>query len=275
MEKIMIHKFVICGVARVGSNYFVNLLNHHSQILCHYEIFHPRGLFFGFEDKGMAADHFKEKWDIRRRDREPLEFLAQLWDIHQGQEAIGYNIFPGQNKPALRESLRDVEQKKILLRRKDLLKSFVSRGLAQKTGVWVCQRRGIPKATRNTKIRFLPDDFLSYLLRVFNFYNHLETVLGVTKQNYLTVYYEDLIQEREATLKKTFDFLSVRQETLEKRSKYLKQNPEELELLVENYEDMKDFLSGYDFENFFHSSNKPADLVHTLKKKILQSLTGR
>lgn len=271
----MLKKFVIFGVARVGSNYFINQLNHHSQILCHYEIFHPRGLYYGFEDKGINADNFKMKWDIERRDKEPLIFLNDLLEIHQGEEALGFNVFPGHNKIVVKNSLLDVNQKKIILRRKDLLKSFISDRLAKKTGIWVCENHRVLKDIENIKMHFLRDEFLSYLLRIFNYYNYLETVLGVTRQNFLTVYYEDIIQERDVAFDQIFNFLNVKHETLGKKSKFIKQNTEDIERLVDNYQTMMDFLSKYDFNKFYHFSNKHYDMAYRLKKMIIKNVLNR
>jgi hypothetical protein len=271
----MIKQFVVYGVARVGSNYFVNQLNNHSQILCHYELFHPRGPFFGFADKGIDSAAFEKKWDVRRRDQEPFVFLADLLETHQGEEALGYNIFPGHNQAILKGSLLDVHQKKIILRRKDLLKSYISGRLANKTGVWVCENERDLDNMKDAKVHFLRDEFLSYLLRIFNYYNYLETVLGVTRQNFLTVYYEDVMQDRDATFNKIFTFLNVRQETLDKKSKFIKQSPDDLELLVDNYQDMKAFMLKHNFFNFYHFSNIHYDWTYTLKKKIIKSIFGK
>ena len=266
----MIKRFVVCGVARVGSNYFINQLNNHSQILCHYEIFHPRGLFFGFADKEIDSVDFEKKWDIRRRNRAPFDFLGELLEIHQGEEALGYNIFPGHNQAILKSSLLDVHQRKIILRRKDLLKSFISGRLANKTGTWVCTNEHDLGEIKNAKMHFLRDEFLSYLLRIFNYYNCLETVLGVTRQNFLTVYYEDIIQDRDATFKKIFNFLNVRQEILDKKSRFIKQSPEDLELLVENYRGMKNFLLKHNFYNLYSFSYIHYYWTYTLKKKFFK-----
>ena len=86
----MIDKFVVYSIARVGSNFFINQLNNHPQILCHYEIFHPLDIYSGFTDKKHDDKSWTEKWNITLRDENPDQFLSELFGTYDGETSIGY-----------------------------------------------------------------------------------------------------------------------------------------------------------------------------------------
>ena len=51
-------RFVVLAVPRVGSNYLCSLLNSHPEILCHHELFHPKGIYlaYGYKDGRLDLD---------------------------------------------------------------------------------------------------------------------------------------------------------------------------------------------------------------------------
>jgi LPS sulfotransferase NodH len=269
----MIKRFVLYAIARTGSNYLISQLNNHPLILCHYELFHKENIFYGFSDKQISFDTLKDNWNLDSRDKNPLRFIDSVFEIHQDDEqAIGYNIFPNQNDFILKNSLMDLKQKKIVLKRKDILKTFVSRGIAAKTNVWAYGDADALPEKEAAKTSFHRDELLSYLLRSFNYYNYIETILGITRQDYLTVYYEDVLKERDDTFNRIFRFLNVREQIINDKSQFIKQNTDNLELLVENHNKMNKFVLNYDFKAFFDSSNKVHDYFYTIKKRLIKLL---
>jgi LPS sulfotransferase NodH len=273
----MVTKFIVYGIPRTGSNFFISQLNAHPQILCHYEIFHPEKIYYGFSDKQINYDNFKKSWDMKKRDNTPDLFLNDLFQIHQREEVIGYNIFPSHNNYILKNSLMDKNQKKIVLKRKNILKTFISREIALKTKSWSSVSQDKSGKNIEKKIYFEEDELLSYLLRTFNYYNYIETLLGVTQQNYLVIYYEDLIGERDYTLNKVFDFLGVQKKKIDNKSKFVKQNPEGLDALIENYQYLNQFISEYDFYNFLIGGYRFQSYRLSMKKKLrkfIYSLKG-
>lgn len=243
-------KFVVYGVPRVGSNLFISEINKHSEILCHYEIFGKKSAHYGYVDKGIE-DKEVDSWIDRHNC--PLAFLNKVWENSKNFKAVGYNLFPKQNETAFYDSLMDKRQKKIILKRKDMLRNYVSLKIASKTGKWSqrSQENSPKKKIDLSKKKILFDrfDFIRHVCDVNSFYYILETTLGLTRQNYITIFYEDIADSDlyEKTMENVFSFLEVNIEelgTIKKNDKkYKKQNEENLKDLVTNYFELKKYLS--------------------------------
>src|SRR5437763_1727781 len=108
------------------------LLDSHPAILCHHELFNPAGIFYalGLRDGSLALGTMAE------RDRDPMAFLNRLWGAHQGNACAGFKMTHRQNDMVFRSLLVDATIKKIILRRKNRVRTFVSRLIAERTGVW-------------------------------------------------------------------------------------------------------------------------------------------
>ena len=71
-------RFVILSVPRAGSNLLCTLLNSHPEVLCHHEVFNPRGIFYALTHR----DGSFSVGSVAERQRDPLGFLERLWDAH-------------------------------------------------------------------------------------------------------------------------------------------------------------------------------------------------
>lgn len=227
--------FVIYGVPRVGSNYFIKTLNSNPEILCHYEIFHKAKIYLA---KKINNPHLI---NTENRDKDPIQFLHDLYKGEQ-YKVFGYNIFNDQNDTIIDYSLKDTNQKKIIIKRKNVLRQYMSLKIAQKTDIWIyIKRKAIP--VEEKKVYFDSQEFLSYLKMINGFYNKLENYLGITGQNYFLLYYEDLFRDIYASLKNVAEFLDVNN-NFALGNKMEKQNPEPLEDIVINYAELKSFIDG-------------------------------
>ena len=72
----------------------------------------------------------------KSRDRNPAGFIGRLWRSRLGRPCVGFKMTRGQNQAAFHEVLRDREVKKIILRRHNRVKTYVSWLIAQRTGRW-------------------------------------------------------------------------------------------------------------------------------------------
>src|SRR5438445_713979 len=115
-------RFVILAAPRTGSNMLCTILDSHPLILCHHEVFNPDGIFYALD----LRDGSFGPGSMEERDRDPLGFLARLWETDLGHPCIGFKMTHRQNEPVFQNVVHDREVKKILLRRQNRVKTYVS-----------------------------------------------------------------------------------------------------------------------------------------------------
>ncbi len=261
-------KFVVYGVPRVGSNFFISQLNRHPDILCHYEIFHRHAIYNGFEDKPERS-HWLEAVSLQERDASPEKFLARLFAEHHGYTHIGYNLFPGQNDAVLQYSIADSSQKKVILKRKNILDNYISLKVAVKTGVWsskAAKEKGVDERILDKHVRFEQKEFVQHVRKVNLFYNNIETNISFRQNESLIIYYEDLLEDRQAVLNQVYDFLGVERIMVSESTVFEKQNKEGLRELVSNYSELMTFLSE-EYYDFFPFHRGEAAVLATSKNR--------
>ena len=129
-------RFVILAAPRTGSNLLCTLLNSHAEILCHHELFNPQGVFtaLDFQDDAIACSP-------GQRDRDPIAFLGRVWETHFNHQCVGFKWTRGQNEQVLAHVLGDASIKKIVLRRRNRVKTYVSEMIAKQTEQWEVYRQ--------------------------------------------------------------------------------------------------------------------------------------
>ena len=125
-------RFVILAAPRTGSNLLCTLLNSHPEVLCHHELFNPNGIFYALEYRDGSLD----LGSMEARDREPFAFLQRVWDHPQGASCVGFKMTRGQNRDIMQNVIEDPGVLKILLYRRNRLKTFISEQLARQTDRW-------------------------------------------------------------------------------------------------------------------------------------------
>lgn len=234
-------RFIILAVPRTGSNLLCTLLHSHPDILCHHELFNPRGIFYaldlrntGYSIGGMSLD---------QRDVQSLEFLSRVWSAGEHHQAIGFKMTGRQHEVAFDSLLKDTSIRKIVLRRRDALATYVSRVIAEQCDVWEVyegENHTLPKK----KVYVDPQQLLLAIETNNAHYTVIDQMLRHTRQTALYVEYESLF-ERE-THEKLNKFLDCQDIPLTAKS--IRQNPEPIHELVENYEEVSQFL---DTSNFY------------------------
>ncbi len=250
-------KFVVYGVPRVGSNFFISQLNCHPDILCHYEIFHRHAIHDGFVDKPESC-HWLEAVSLQERDASPESFLARLFENHHGYTHVGYNLFPNQNDSVLKRGFAESSLKKIILKRKNILENYISFKVAVKTGVWsskAAKERGVDETRLDKRVHFEKKEFINHVRRINRFYDNVENNIALKQGEALVIYYEDMLRDRQAVLCQVYDFLGVERVILPGTTIFKKQNREDLRELVYNYGELEVFL-GERYHDFSASSSK-------------------
>lgn len=248
--KMGLGKFVIYGIPRVGSNYFISQLNLHPEIICHYEVFHPKAVYYGFGDKKVNVQRLP---DAAERDADSGAFLDLLWSENGGCTHVGYNLFPDHNPNVIAQSVMDASQKKIILKRKGNLKNFISLKVAQKTGIWSSkaeEKLGKKLTTEEKAIVFDAQEFSRYLRHVNRFYSNLENNIALAGQDYMVVYYEDFIRRKQAMMDSVFSYLGAGDFELPAEDKFTVQNKESMAELVRNHDELRRYLDS-GFHDFF------------------------
>jgi riboflavin biosynthesis pyrimidine reductase/LPS sulfotransferase NodH len=225
-------RFAIIAAPRTGSNMLCTMLNAHPEILCHHEIFNPAGIHY-------ALDHRGGQFDIgsaAERDRYPETFLRKVFEHRCGRNAVGFKINRGQNEAAFRHVLTDGGIKKIILRRRNQVKTFVSELIAERTGQWESYEFSDfsqPSPAIEIDITKLGE----YLAVTGEYYADIENRLHSTGQEVLHVTYEDLNSAGEQ--RRILDFLGVSTPVLPLIPVTRKRNQADLRFLVSNFNELR------------------------------------
>src|SRR5436190_16183182 len=119
-------RFVILTAPRTGSNWLCSMLNSHPEIICHHELFNPEGIHYALDHRNGEL-HLGSKAE---RDHSPLWFLDRLWRAGFGKRVIGFKLNRGQNQEVFRNVVADDKIQKLVLVRKNRIKTFVSEQIA-------------------------------------------------------------------------------------------------------------------------------------------------
>lgn len=228
-------RFVILSAPRSGSNMLSSMLNSHSSVLCHHEIFNPAGLFYALPLRGSQ---FAVAKNIEERDNNPYACLDNIWRMNENKTCVGFKMTHKQNTAVFYSVLNDKKVKKIILTRKNQVKAHVSKLLAQKTGVWEQYNNSAEPLNRlndSTKeehqVLVCPQELKNDINLNKRYYEEIHLCLKESNQAYLDVEYENL---KEAwTQQSLLHYLRLENQTLITRN--IKQNPSDLRKKISNY----------------------------------------
>jgi LPS sulfotransferase NodH len=185
-----ITRFVILNAPRTGSNYLCTLLNSHPEILCHHEIFNPHvvGVARHLQNSGFHLGTIEE------RERDPIEFLDRVWRRPEGRCSVGFKLCWKQNEAVFQAVLADSGIRKIVLKRRNRIKSFVSLLLARQTGEWVIYDDVAAPAAR-PKVHVDEEELRKHIALNDAYYAEIESAIQQPGQLGHALYYEDLFSE--------------------------------------------------------------------------------
>jgi LPS sulfotransferase NodH len=240
-------RFVILNAPRTGSNYLCTLLNSHPEILCHHEIFNPHVV-------GVAR-HLQNSdfhvGTIEEREKDPVEFLGRVWQQPLGRSCVGFKLCWKQNEAIFHAVLADTGIRKIVLKRKNRIKSFVSLLLARQTGEWVIYEDAAAPGIR-PNVPVDEAELLSHIAFNDAYYGEIEAAIQNPGQMAHIVYYEDLFSE--PGLRSTLSFLDVAEpDPALLAGQTRKLSSSSLRDLVANFESLEASLRGTALEEELHS----------------------
>ncbi len=221
-------RFVILAAPRSGSNMLCTMFNSHPDVLCHHEIFNPRGIFYALELRNSEFN----LGSMAERDRRPLAFLERLWKQPLGHSQIGFKMTHWQNPEALDALLGDPDIKKIVLRRNNRIKTHVSRVIAEHRDIWEDYSNDDEPGLPINRITLDLDELYKDIDLNNRYYEEICSRITAAGQTYCFLEYEALTSA--ASQQKALRFLGLDNHPLQVTSR--KQNPDDLQLLVKNFD---------------------------------------
>lgn len=221
--------FVILAEMRTGSNLLQSYLSEAPGVTCHGELFNP-----SFVERPALSSYLD--FDLARREADPMGLLAASRAVGG---LTGFRLFHDHD-PRIRDAvLDDPHCAKVILTRNPL-EMYVSHRLAAATDQWrlynVARRRA-------AKVRFDGEDFAVYLDRLQRQQVLIQHRLQTSGQTAFHVHYDDLGDL--AVVNGLLAWLGAPGLTeLPRHMK--KQNPEPIEDLLENPEDLAPALARLD-----------------------------
>lgn len=241
-------RFVILAVPRSGSNLLCSLLHSHPDILCHHELYNPNGVYYALPLRNGEFSFSGALDKLAQRDADPLAFLDRVWQTNLDHSQVGFKMTLRQNESVFEKVLHDPQVKKIVLRRRNTVKTYVSKLIAENDGIWEdwdTDRQYSAVSTSTTPEqtmqqvkrqavtvdwRLLSQDIQSNQ----QFYQTIYDTLSETKQTACQVDYETLMDS--STQRRLLEFLGVSDQSLSTLTR--KQNSSDLRDLIVNYDQL-------------------------------------
>jgi LPS sulfotransferase NodH len=242
-------RFVILAAPRTGSNLLCTLLNSHPEVLCHHELFNPNGIFYALEYRDGSLD----LGSMEARNREPFALLQRVWEHPQGASCVGFKMTRGQDEAVMQSLIEDSSVLKILLSRRNRLKTFISEQLARQTDRWeVYTRSELAPVTPRLHVDI--EAFRAHCDLNESFYQDIENALKSSGQRWIETAYEDILTASEHV--RLLGFLGVRATDTRLMQSSIKQSDKDLRTHIENFQELERAFQGsehlaelYDYEN--------------------------
>ncbi len=229
-SSINAYRFVILAAPRSGSNLLCTMLQSHPNVLCHHEVFNPEGIYVALP---LRNSDFS-LGTLTQRDANPMQFLASLWSHNLGCTHVGFKMTHKQHLPVFKSVCADPTIHKIVLTRRNQIAVYVSRLIAEKTGIW--EDYSNDKASQVTPVNVNQCSLLEAIRFNESYYADLKKTL-VGDVTYAV--YEDLFNTDEQARVQAALGLPISPLTARSR----KQNPFPLSQLIENFDVLKRQLS--------------------------------
>lgn len=250
-------KFVVAATQRSGTAFFGSVLNKHPEIYLFSELFldyaykdDPNN-FYNFWLKKIMEDNINITY--RYRINNIRNFLLHEYNSVENMTAIGIDIkyTELQRIPEIIFLMEELNIKVIHIVRKNILKTYISNYLNNMKQQLKRSAHGKKKVPA-VKVYIKPDNALIHELERRR--NEINYFSNVFSKNLLCleINYEDLFENSQSqsetivsqVLDQIYDFLCVQERRHDLITNLKKTNPNKLTELIENYDEVADFLSG-------------------------------
>lgn len=243
-------RFVIFAAPRTGSNLLCSLLNAHPDILCHHGLFNPGGVHWARDRRGSG--------DVAERDRDPVAFLDTLWSSGGDARAVGFKMNRDESVAAANALLRDPGVLKILLKRRNRVRTYVSEEIARRTGVW--ETYDERAEAEIPALRVEAGDLIRHSDLNAAYYAALESSLQATRQTWFETDYEALADRGE--MARILAFLGVEASSALPAASY-KRGPADLGAVVANFDELAGTLEGTALLDDLYRADAPELQCHS------------
>lgn len=221
-------KFIVLARSRTGSNLLLSYLNSHPRIFAQGEVFQ------------------------KLHGRDPKKILASVFGRQPRYiRAVGFKIFyyhplDGENCPLWQELAGMSDLGVIHLKRRNIMKTLLSRKMAARDHAWQCVSTPEP-AEKKPAFAIDSEELRQGFVRT----REWETNAGkmFAAHRLIDLYYEDLVADPQAAFKRVTDFLGLPYRL--PKSKLRKQNLLSLREMLINYDQLQAEFSGSEWESFF------------------------
>ena len=224
-------KLVILGQQRTGSSLLMKLLHAHSKIDMESEVFR---LLEGKSCRTVWKEMFSKKLP---------------WIKYAGFKLFYNHPDDSEDREVWEILNADTNVKVIHIKRENILRTYISKLIALKTGAWDSSQEVGKAEFLDKRVKVDVEHCLNELREI----KKLEAQFGKThfpNHPYLELSYEELIQDKEGQLSRIYSFLGLENKEIEKTKINLKrQNPEGLRELIINYDDLVEKISHSEFKN--------------------------
>jgi Sulfotransferase family len=239
-------RFVIAGTQRTGTTLLRTSLSSHPDIVCHGEVFKtgrsPYALPDGYWAFSRRSRFARVKAFFRPR-ASTAEFLHHVFDRPECH-AVGFKLMLShcKSRPYLWQQVSDHVAAVVLMTRKNVLKTLVSRRAAAKSGVYhVSASLPVKTAVRDWSGEAVSLDVATLLQDLDDIAaepDEWRRLIGGSDS--LEVTYEDYVECQPDWNSRVLGFLDVR--ALPLHSDLKKVNPDSLRALVANYDQVAQVL---------------------------------
>lgn len=230
-------RFVVFAAPRTGSNWLCSLLDSHPEVLCHPEIFNPERIIYSVSLRQGELD----LGTVEERDARPLEVLDRVWREDFGRPWVGFKLNRGQCREAFDAVLADPAVHKVLIRRSNRIKTFVSEKLAIRTGSWESYPWSKTLESK-PRIRVGVEELREHIAMNERYYGWLETSVEESGAPWLEVTYEELGTAREQA--RLLEFLGLDEPVEGLSAITRKQGSKDLRDRIEGYGELAAALAG-------------------------------
>lgn len=262
--------FIYAG-SRSGSNYLVNLLNQHPQVVNYNEVlgewtipckihrfFHrnqpPSADYLEYIYSSQTAFYAAQAYSFFERFRKKQPYRLKRFDQIKslGIKDFHYHV-RGDDNALWSFFLKDENMKIINLYRENLLKKNLSLQFLSTTAIVANTDNNAQISQKKaTSIYLDPEETLNSLTLAKQFLDEKMTRLQqLDPGRVLHISYEQLFESQasqERYKDQLFEFLEV--EKLDVKSKHRKLSSDDLPSLIENYEEIQSLLRGTEFEQY-------------------------
>jgi hypothetical protein len=243
--------FVIIALPRTGSTHLTTLLHSHHDIICHGEIFHPKGAFVRLRSADRTPQAAAELAALRVRD--PRAFLKYIFDRNYGRIHVGFKIFKDHNNEILDELIADPNVRKIVLYRRNMLAVYSSSRIAQSIG-----QRILAKARdAQPLVQFEAEEFRNYCKRYARFYRDVAKKISRTRQIFHLVHYEGVNDQ--TLFANLVNFIGADPFSSNLRAISIKQNSSSLLERFSNPAAVEKFLRSHELLDWLYESEVSLD----------------